>query len=278
MISFKELKNTYGFKPKKSLGQNFLHSIDQARKIVKKAGVTPETNAFEIGGGTGVLTRALWEKAAKVVTIEIDRRLFEITSRTLVSNKVTWILADALKFDFSTLKEIDPGQWHALSNLPYSTSVPILLRILKRPDVFSTATLMFQKEVAERLTARPGTSSYGSLTVHANYFADIKYLMNISPSNFLPRPKVSSTVLQFQLKSKRPYSGETEKKYLEFVELIFHYRRKQLGNIIKTEKKLNAYRDTLIQAFEKSCIDLKRRPETLSEKELRTIFENTLNK
>lgn len=273
MISFSELIHVHHWQAKKSLGQNFLHSIDQARKIVNKAGIVHGQHIFEIGSGSGVLSKALLERAKCLVSLEIDQQLHQLLKDRYEMAKLHWLLGNALNFDFKQLLKIAACQWHVVSNLPYATATKILFRLLESDQIFSQATLMFQKEVALRLLAKEGNRDYGALTICANYYAEIERIVAVKPANFLPQPKVESLVLQFTLRSKRLYRGKKEKEYLNFVHQIFHYRRKQLQNIIRTEKNFNYSIEQLTNAFEQCSIDLKRRPETLNSKELEEVFD-----
>ena len=247
MINFeKTLKQTvdaYGLMAKKALGQNFLLDQNVTDKIIResleKQGLSSfeKQNVLEIGPGPGGLTRAILKnQPAHLTIIEMDERCIEIMEslKTQTGADMDIFNLDALKFDVRTIKQ-KPVQ--IISNLPYNISVPLLTGWLKNADVISAMTLMFQKEVADRICALPQTKDYGRLSVLAQLVCDIKKLLTLSPQYFTPPPQIHSTVLLFFIRQNRP-----DKMLLEKVEkltqLAFSGRRKMIRQSLKSIKNL----------------------------------------
>ncbi len=181
---------------KKSFGQNFLLDLNLTRKIARAAHITPEDTLIEIGAGPGGLTRGLLlEGAQNVIAFEKDPRCVEALQPLVdaANGRLTLIQQDALTVDYRTLGTF-PRK--VAANLPYNISTPILILLLQQLDSFTSLTLMFQREVAERLVAKPRTKAYGRLSVLCQTLCDVKMLFDIPPSAFVPAPKIVSTVVQ----------------------------------------------------------------------------------
>ena len=179
--------------PSKRLGQNFIKDTRVIERIVEIAELSKEDQVIEIGPGLGALTFALAEKAGKVVAIEKDKRLLSRLSGVCGEYpNVELISGDSLKVDF---RDFYRGRkMKVISNLPYSISSPVLFKLLKDRDVFSCFILMLQREVGERITAKPGGKLYGSISVLIQTYMDISLAFSVSPYAFWPKPKVDSVV------------------------------------------------------------------------------------
>jgi 16S rRNA (adenine1518-N6/adenine1519-N6)-dimethyltransferase len=194
--SLREVIDKHGLLAKKSLGQNFLLNMDVTRRIAKAAGPFEGTTVFEIGPGPGGLTRALLEAGAGVVAIERDHRCLEILADILKAfpNKLHVIEGDALKL--APQSAIPNGDIKIVANLPYNIGTALLIQWLSNLDRISSMTLMFQKEVALRLIAKPRTKAYGRLSILIQWLCEVKRLFDLSPKAFTPAPKVTSSVVQ----------------------------------------------------------------------------------
>ena len=236
--SLKETVEKYQLLAKKSLGQNFLLDMNITDKIIRlslaaqnKADFQNEC-VYEIGPGPGGLTRAvLAANPAQLTVIEMDERCIQIMNdiKEVVGEKLQIIQGDALKYDFG-----EPTKWpkNIVSNLPYNISVPLLISWLKEAACYKSMTLMFQKEVAERITADIGSKDYGRLSVLAQLTCSIKTLFNLSPSCFVPAPKIWSTVLLFQPLAQVP-PADILNKIEMLTTMAFGQRRKMIRQSLK---------------------------------------------
>lgn len=243
--SLKETVEAYGLLAKKSLGQNFLLDSNITDKIVRTSLAAQKKNDFsdedvyEVGPGPGGLTRAILKANPQHLTvIEMDERCIQIMHdiQAVVGNKLHIIEGDALKFDFCAPENAPKN---IISNLPYNISVPLLIGWLKNMPQFSSLTLMFQKEVAERIMAEPNNKNYGRISVLAQLVSKIKPLMNLNPNCFVPAPKIWSTVLLFQ-PLERVIAPEVLMQVEKISELAFGQRRKMIRQSLKSMPNLEA--------------------------------------
>ncbi len=245
--------------PSKSLGQNFITDKRVIERIIETASVTREDEVLEIGPGLGALTFALAESAGRVVAVEKDERLIAWLRDSLQDYpNIELISGDSLKVDF---RDFYRGRrMKVVSNLPYSISSPVLFKLLEDRDIFSCFILMLQREVGERITAKPGGKQYGSITVLLQTYMDISLEFRVSPSAFWPRPKVDSVVLKLiPLTAPRTHVPD-EKLYEKVVRASFSSRRKMLGNSLRSLLP----KETVERVLDASGIDKKRRAETLT--------------
>lgn len=191
----------HGLRAEKSLGQNFLLDQNVTDKIAKLAGDFKDTSVIEIGPGPGGLTRSLLRTGAKkIIAVEFDERAVRALQdlKKIAGERLEIIQGDALKTD---LLKLVPGKRVIAANLPYNIATMLLVswleQIRQNPAAFESMTLMFQKEVGERITAQPGTKSYGRLSVISQWLCDVKKVYDLPPSAFTPPPKVSSCVIKF---------------------------------------------------------------------------------
>ena len=244
--SLKDTVTQYGLLAKKSLGQNFLLDMNVTNKIIRSTLEAQKKDSFageavyEIGPGPGGLTRAiLAANPQKLTVIEMDKRCIQIMQELQSSGhpELAIVEGDALQYNFCQDNKVPTN---IISNLPYNISVPLLLNWLKNITQFSSLTLMFQKEVAERILATPNHKNYGRLSVIAQLTSHIKPLFNLNPNCFVPAPKIWSTVLLFQPKEKA-----IDKKLLHMVEklteLAFGQRRKMLRQSLKSLPNLESF-------------------------------------
>ena len=247
---------SYQIRPKKRLSQNFLIDSNIAYKII--ATLDPKKRVLEIGPGLGALTRILLEQGFCLTAIEKDRQICSFLRHRF--DGLELYEEDFLTWDCSHL---DGNDVQIVSNLPYHITTPILEKILLQSDIFSSATLMMQKEVARRIIAKPRTKDYSSLSVFLQSYAHIGSLFTVSPSCFYPRPQVASGVISFQMAPKPP------KGFSHMVRLAFGKRRKTLVNALKEEYD----QQRLIPALEQMGFNMSVRAEELNVGEFRSIFE-----
>ena len=246
-----EVLKKYGFSFSKRFGQNFLIDAHVLRKIVAAAAIGPDDYVLEIGPGIGTLTEALAENARHVFAVEIDDKLIPILADTLahVSN-VTVIHNDILKVDVGALSEEKCGgkPLKVVANLPYYITTPILMSLFESHAPVESITIMVQKEVAERIAARPGTKDYGALTLAVQYYADPYLVANVPQNCFMPRPDVSSAVLKLTRHVDPPVAAQDEKLLFQVIRASFNVRRKTLANGLKNAPELGFSKEEIERA------------------------------
>ncbi len=230
----------HGIAPQKRYGQNFLISDNVVSRIAETPGrgTEGEMGIIEIGPGIGTLTEKLAVRYRKVVAIEIDPSLIPVLADTLSDfENVKVIHADAMKVDFAALMEEEfAGMPVAVcANLPYYITSPVIMRLLETDGIFESITVMIQKEVADRLCAAPNTADYGAITAASAYYADIEKCFTVSPANFIPPPKVTSSVICMHIHKTPPVECENKENLFRVIRGAFAKRRKTLANSLSGE-------------------------------------------
>ncbi len=244
-------------RPKKSLGQNFLKDENIARKIIASLSLTPDDSVLEIGPGTGVLTKYLIQIASKVVAVEIDKNLIQQLLKQYCSSTNFFLYHDdILKVSFEEILE-GKKSWKVVANLPYHITSPVLFKLFNHRFFFDCATLMVQKEVAQRIVAKPSSKAYGILSVFSQCNAEVKILFDVSKHVFFPEPDVISSVMRLDFKNIEPFDRNEEYLFRQIVKGVFRQRRKMLRNALLSIPELKI---DLCQIH----FDLKQRPEELS--------------
>jgi 16S rRNA (adenine1518-N6/adenine1519-N6)-dimethyltransferase len=223
----------YGLGARKSLGQHFLLDLNLCARIARTAGNLDGVNVIEIGPGPGGLTRALLDTGARtVVAVERDHRCVEALSELGAAHpgRLEIIEADALETDIVALT---PAPRRIVANLPYNVSTPLLLGWLRRITEFDGLTLMFQKEVAERLAAGPGVKNYGRLSIITQWLCDVRLEFNVSKQAFTPPPKVASSVVTLTPRAQ-PLAPADWNSLEAVTALAFGQRRKMLRSSLKS--------------------------------------------
>ena len=211
-----------GFQYKKSLGQNFLQDNNVLNKIVASVSVGNNDLIIEIGPGHGALTKKLVDVGCDVLAFEIDLRVKEYLDKINCSN---------LKVVYQDILQVDFREIHVIANIPYYITTPIIEKIINSNINEVDMTLMVQKEVADRFSAKPGSQDYGSVSVYLNYFYDISTLTNVSRHAFYPVPNVDSAVIKLVRHNK--YQVTNEEKFFKFVKQCFQFKRKNIRNNLK---------------------------------------------
>ncbi|QXM07382.1 16S rRNA (adenine(1518)-N(6)/adenine(1519)-N(6))-dimethyltransferase RsmA [Crassaminicella indica] len=271
----KEIVNKYGFKFSKSLGQNFLIDENILEKIVDGAEVEKDDIVIEVGPGIGTLTQVLAERAKKVIAIEIDQTLIPILSETLRDyDNVEVIHKDVLKLDIHRLIEekCEGKAVKVIANLPYYVTTPIIMKFLEEKVPLKNMVVMIQKEVADRMQAKPNTKDYGALSVAVQYYCDPEIITKVPRSVFIPQPKVESTVIRLTVLKTPRVHVKDEKMLFAVVRAAFGKRRKTLLNAL-SNSPLPIEKESIKKALEHSGIEERRRGETLTIEEFAKLAD-----
>lgn len=262
MSSIRKTLNLYDVRPRKKLGQSFLKDMTAIRRIAALAEATGEETVVEIGAGLGLMTAELAERAGKVIAIEIDPRLVSaLNDRFPADGRVRIVPADVMTYDFAA---VSPGRRiQVVGNIPYHIATPILFRLLDFRHSISSLILMFQKELADRIMARPGGKDYGIPSVIVGRYASVSRELTLPPSCFYPEPRVFSSVLRIRMRED-PETSEEASQFKRIVRAAFSQRRKTLFNNLRAA----GFEDeALARVFAVTGIGGERRAETLSTEE-----------
>ena len=264
MLTQIELLKKHGLRIRGHLGQHLLMDPNTIRKIVDALDLQPGEHVFEIGPGLGAVTREVLRRGFPLLAVETDKKFVEILTQELLPehpDSFRLIHADVLKCDLTQLIK-GAGKVKVIGNLPYYISTPILFHLIEHAKVFSSAVLMLQKEVAARLTAKPGDDDYGRLSVTSRLYGETEFLFDVSPKCFLPPPEVTSRVVRYIF--QKNLKVDHEKFLLEIIRVAFSQRRKTLLSLLAHHLKPKHEREALERVFEKVGFSFKVRGETLS--------------
>jgi len=262
-----EILNKYKFVFQKKFGQNFLIDTHVLDKIIRAAEITKDDFVLEIGPGIGTLTQYLCEHAREVVAVEIDKMLIPILSETLSQySNVTVLNSDILKTDINKLVQEKNGgkPIKVVANLPYYITTPIIMDLFERHIPLDNVTVMVQREVADRMEARPGTKNYGALTLAVRYYAEPYIAAFVPPNCFMPRPNVGSAVIRLTLHKEPQVKVKDEALMFGLIRASFNQRRKTLVNGLYNSEELNFTKDEILGAFNEIGLSHDIRGEKLS--------------
>jgi 16S rRNA (adenine1518-N6/adenine1519-N6)-dimethyltransferase len=259
----------YGFSFKKSLGQNFLIDTNILKKIVSFADLTESSGAIEIGPGIGALTEQLARSSKKVVAFEIDQRLLPILQDTLSPyENVKVIHKDVLEADVQIVMQEEfkgIADIMVVANLPYYVTTPIIMKLLEEQLPIRGIVCMLQKEVADRISAKPGTKEYGSLSIAVQYYTEAETVMIVPKTVFVPQPNVDSAVIRLTKREKPAVMVKDEDFFFQVTKASFAQRRKTLLNNLTSQLPDGKQKkEEILAALSASGIDPVRRGETLS--------------
>jgi 16S rRNA (adenine1518-N6/adenine1519-N6)-dimethyltransferase len=242
--------------PRKRFGQHFLHDPAVIQHIIAVLALQPADHVVEIGPGLGALTKYLLPLTHKLEVVELDRDIIpELKANCAGLGELIIHQADALRFDFTQLvqKKIP---LRLIGNLPYNISTPLIFHLLTQARVIKDMHFMLQKEVVERMAARPGNKIYGRLSIMVQYYCKVESLFTIKPGAFSPPPKVDSAVVRLQPYATIPFVAQDPELFAEVVRQAFNQRRKVLRNCLRSLVAAQAWQDL--------AIDPGSRPEQLS--------------
>lgn len=274
----KAVLERHGFTFKKSFGQNFLTDTNILQKIVDTAEIDDQVNVIEIGPGIGALTEFLAERAAEVMAFEIDHRLVPILADTLRDfDNVTVVNEDILKVDLAqhiqNFKNPDlPIK--VVANLPYYITTPILMHLIESGIPFSEFVVMMQKEVADRISAKPNTKAYGSLSIAVQYYLTAKVAFIVPRTVFVPAPNVDSAILKMVRRPEPAVAVEDESFFFKVSKASFTHRRKTLwNNLTGYFGKTEEIKDKLTKALDQAGLSPSVRGEALSLAEFASLAD-----
>jgi 16S rRNA (adenine1518-N6/adenine1519-N6)-dimethyltransferase len=262
----KQVIQKHEFSFKKQLGQNFLIDQNILGKIIEAADIGQNDGVLEIGPGVGTLTQELAENAGQVVAIEKDDRLLSVLFDTLKQYKNIHIEhGDVLEVDLNALFDtwFSGRRVSVVANLPYYITTPIVMRLLEEKLPLHSIVVMVQKEVAERMAAKPGGKDYGVLSIAVQYYTKPSLVCKVPPGAFMPPPNVESTVIRLQVLDRPSVQVKDEALFFRVVRACFAQRRKTLLNNL-SNSNLNLSKEAARGLLEKIGMDPAQRAETLS--------------
>ena len=275
-LTIRYIKDKYGFKLSKSLGQNFLTDKNIIDKIIEGSNITENDFVIEIGPGIGVITREAAAAAGKVTAVEIDTNLMPVLNETLGDlDNVNVVNRDVLKTDLNQLaaeemaENPDLKQVRIIGNLPYYITTPIIMKILEDGVKAESITVMMQKEVADRIMAEAGSKARGALSVAVQYYCTVSKVAAVPKEVFVPVPKVDSTVLRLDIRKEKAVDLIDDKMFFRAVKSGFGQRRKTLLNSLSSEGSFS--KDEIREILDEVGIDPVRRAETLTIDEFAAI-------
>lgn len=251
----REVLDRHGFTFSKGLGQNFLIDGNIVRKIVKSADIGKDDYVLEIGPGMGTLTEELALNAKKVIAVEIDERLRPVLAETLDPyDNVEVVYGDVLKLPLREIIEDKCGGQpvKVVANLPYYVTTPIIGRLIEEELPLVSISVMVQKEVADRMVARPHTKDYGSLTLFVGFYTEPQIMMKVPKTVFMPQPKIDSSVIRLNVRKELPDTNRDS--YFKLVRAAFSKRRKTLINALSTYG-LEADKEEIREALKRAGIE-----------------------
>jgi len=274
MNSPRAILKKYEIHPVKGLGQSFLIDNNITSKIVNVSDITSDDIVVEIGAGLGVMTAMIADRARKVIALEIDPKLIIVLREELKHvHNVEILKQDVLTYDFPSVFQEDryhdktESKVKVVGNIPYNISSQILLKMIALREHVSSMTFMFQKEVAERITASPGTKQYGLLSVLTALYTMPSRVMTVPASCFFPKPKVDSIVLKINVRQQPLWKIKDEDFFFTVVKTAFSKRRKTLINNFKSSDLMQSLESDIHVLFRTANIDGQRRGETLTVEE-----------
>lgn len=262
----KRILSKHGFTFSKALGQNFLINPDVCPQMAESLSADENTGVLEVGPGIGVLTKELCRVAGRVVSIELDKRLFPVLDETLAEfDNLEIINADVMKIDLNKLIEEKFSGCSSVkvcANLPYYITSPVIMTLLESKLPVDEIVVMVQKEAGERLCAEVGSRMAGAVTVAVNYYADSEILFDVSRDSFMPSPKVDSVVIRLTVRKNSKFEISNEKKFFSLVKCAFSQRRKTALNSISNT--MGVPKDKISAVFTELGLDANIRAEKLT--------------
>ena len=277
----KFIMKKYNIKANKSLGQNFLIDDNVIEKIIEGSNVCKNDLIIEIGPGLGTLTEVLLEKAYKVISIELDKKMIKILEdRFKLYNNFELLHNDVLKVNLNEIiqkekKDSNIKNVKIVANLPYYITTPIIMKLLEEQLDLNSITVMVQKEVADRLIETPGGKNTGAITYSVFYYATSESILEVSNTSFIPEPDVASEVIKLDIRKTPPVNVKDKNVMFRIIKCAFMQRRKTLLNSL-TNTKVFLNKDEGIKILNKLNLSENIRPEKLSLQDFANITNEFL--
>lgn len=274
-----------GIRPDARRGQNFLVDLNLLELLVHEADIQADDVVLEVGSGTGSLTSQLAQRAAAVVTVEVDSRLQQLANEALIDfDNVTMLRQDVLRNKNNihvavleaiqdTMQAMSASRWKLAANLPYSIATPLISNLLEGPLVPHTMTVTIQKELADRIMARPSTKDYGALSVWVQTLCESRIVRILPPSVFWPRPKVHSAIIQIVPQPCRRVAFDDLKTFHGFVRSLFFHRRKFMRSVLVAALKPRLGKPDIDIIMEQMQLGPDSRSEQLTIEQIHQLFE-----
>ena len=278
----KFIMEKYDIRANKSLGQNFLIDENVVEKIIGGSDVNNNDLIIEIGPGLGTLTKFLLEKANKVISIELDKKMIKILEdRFSLYDNFQLLHGDILKVDLSSLireekENSNIKQVKIVANLPYYITTPIIMKLLEEELDLNSITVMVQKEVADRLIATPGGKDAGAITYSVYYYATSESILEVPKNSFIPEPEVTSKVIKLILRKTPPVSVKNKEVMFKIIKSSFMQRRKTLLNAL-TNTKVFLNKEEGIRILNKLNLPYDIRAEKLTLQDFANLTDEYLN-
>ena len=276
------IMNKYHIKANKSLGQNFLIDENVVNNIVEGSNISKDDLVIEIGPGLGTLTKYLLEKAGKVVSIELDKKMLTILNdRFKLYDNFDLLHSDILKVDLVKLikeqkESLNLKHAKVVANLPYYITTPIIMKLLEEELDLESITVMVQKEVADRLIAIPGSKDAGAITYSVYYYATSESILDVPKTSFVPAPEVDSKVIKLNIRKEPPIKVKSKKIMFKIIKCAFMQRRKTLLNSL-TNAKVFLNKDEGIKILNKLNLTEDIRAEKLTLQDFANITDEFIN-
>lgn len=277
ITAVRETLGRHNISAKKKYGQNFLVDENILRKIADAGDITDGDLVVEIGPGLGALTAALAERAGRVVAVEIDSGIIPPLRDNLSGyDNVEIVNADFLKLDLCELISSQGFKSAKIvANLPYYITTPIIFAVLESKADIESMVVMVQKEVGDRMNAKPSTKQYGALTLAVGFYADVSVVANVPPDCFYPKPDVDSIVLKLELLKEPRFGVKDTDKMFKIIKAAFAMRRKTLANCLFSAKEFGLAKDEAINLIKKIGLNENIRGEALTPEQF-AILSNEL--
>ncbi|MGZ4141057.1 MAG: 16S rRNA (adenine(1518)-N(6)/adenine(1519)-N(6))-dimethyltransferase RsmA [Actinomycetota bacterium] len=253
----RELLDRYGLRPKTSIGQHFVTDPNTIRKVVKLAGIRPGMQVLEIGPGLGALSLAILDAGARLVAVEVDRALEPVLAEVLAGRRARVVFADAMAVSYRRLLGHEPTA--LVANLPYQIATPLIVDLLEEVPAIQSFTVMIQREVGERLAAKPGEEAYGAVSAKVAFLATAAVVARVSRRVFYPMPEVESVIVRIDRRA-RPAERVARARIFRVIEAGFAQRRKTIRRALRGA---GWSADDVERALERAGIAVQARAETL---------------